>query len=120
MDVFRTIRIRMSEHAEHRLRSLERDAVAAELDAALRAHMRDKRKPLCLVSASSHTVFFHGSPADIVTAFAAAGEDVHPASVCLSVRAVRRSLRKHEPNEKPAKKRRRKEDQMAQATLLVS
>lgn len=120
MDAFRTIHRRMREHHDFRTSRLEHDAEAAALDAALRADMREKRKPLCLVAAPSNTVFFHGSPHDIVTAFVALGEDVHPASVCLSVRAVVRSLRKHEVNGKPPKKRRRTEGEMAQATLLVS
>ena len=120
MDAFRAIHRRMRQHKAFRNARLQHDAVAAQLDAVLRENMRQTRKPLCLVASPSNTVFFDGSPRDIVLAFAASGEDVHPASVCLSVRTVLRSLRKHEANEKPAKKRRRTEGQMAEATLLVS
>jgi len=119
MDIFRSVFKRMKEHASFRAKRLEDDSDAAALDAELRAEMRRRRKPLCLVASPSNTVFFHGSPLDILTAFAALEEDVHPASVCLSVRAVVRSIRKHHPNEKRPKKR-RKTAAEAGASLLVS
>ena len=119
MDIFRSVHSRMLCHAEFRHQRLAADAEAAALDAQLRAEMRRCRKPLCLVASPSNTVIFKGSPLDILLAFAALEEDVHPASVCLSVRAVLRNIRKHQPNERPPKKR-RKTEKASGATLLVS
>jgi hypothetical protein len=119
MDIFRSVVRRLKDHASFRTERLTQDGEAAALDAELRAEMRRRRKPLCLVASPSNTVFFRGSPLDILTAFAALEEDVHPASVCLSVRAVLRSIRKHHPNETRPKKRRKTAEE-AGASLLVS
>ena len=119
MDIFRSVLTRMRCHAEFRDQRLAAAAEAAALDAQLRAEMHRSRKPLCLVASPSNTVIFKGSPLDILVAFAALEEDVHPASVCLSVRAVMRSIRKHQPNERRPKKR-RKTAEASGATLLVS
>jgi hypothetical protein len=119
MDIFRSVHRRIKQHATFRAQRVSVDAEAAALDAELRAEMRRRRKPLCLIASPSNTVFFRGSPMDILNEFAKLEEDVHPASVCLSVRAVLRSIRKHQPNERRPKKR-RKTAEAAGATLLVS
>ncbi len=122
MDIFRSVHHRMKEHASFRDERLKHDAEAAAIDAELRAEMRRRRKPLCLIASPSNTVFFRGSPYHILLEFAKLEEDVHPASICLSVKTVLRSIRKNTPNERsrPPPKKRRKTSEAQGATLLVS
>ena len=117
MESFRSVLHQLRAHAAFRAQRLQQDPEAAALAAALEAAMRQRRKPLCLVAWPSLAVFVKGSPVHILRSFDANGEALHPASVCLSVRAVLRSIRKH-TNERP--KKRRKTASAQGAALLVS
>lgn len=117
MDLFRSVLSRMQQHKTFRDSCLAQDSAARVLDAQLKDAMRRERKPLCLVSASTLTVVYDGSPSDVLKAFEALGEDVHPASVCLSVRAVMRSLRKQQENGERPRKRAKKSETTSASVL---
>ena len=97
--MFESVLVRMVAYKQWKKHKFAADAEAAAMHAELVQRMTRAKHPLLLVS--SHTLqVFCGPPRQVLESFEKTGEDVHPASVCLSRRAVRLALEK-----RPRKKR---------------
>ena len=115
METFRRVLREMKAVRAWRKARVENDGETASMDAELRERMVRHRKPLLLISAVSCQVFVHGSPYDVLRQFAQTGEPLHPASICLSKKAVLRSIRKYGESRK-----RKREDPPDGSMILCS
>jgi len=102
-DVFDEVLARMRVFKEWKRNTFARDEQAAAMHAEIVERMTHSHRPLLLVSSPSLRVFC-GPPRRVLERFAHTGEDVHPASVCLSRRTVRQALQTR------SRKRKREDD----------